>query len=231
MLAIIKKEMKKYFLSPVGYVVIAIFMLVFNIFFIMTTVNNGKVDLGNLYYYVSMIGLIFIVPVLTMRLFSEERKQGTEQLLLTSPISIIKIILAKFISASLVIVVTLVISLIYYLILCFFGTPNFELTMLQIIGFLLVSMGSIAFGMFISSLTENQIISALITILYLAGMFYLMSKMGATLKIIPLFYLPVFYMRSASGIIAMSDILVLLLYTITFITLTWIVMKRRKLVR
>ena len=86
MTAILKKELKSYFLSPIGYVVMAIFLLCFSVFFYLTTFTSASVDLGGVYYYTALYGLIIIAPILTMRMFAEERKTGTEQLLLTSPV-------------------------------------------------------------------------------------------------------------------------------------------------
>ena len=83
MKAILKKELKSYFLSPIGYVVIGIFLLCFSVFFYLTALSSGSVDLGGLYYYTALYGLIIIVPILTMRIFEEERKNGKEKLLLT----------------------------------------------------------------------------------------------------------------------------------------------------
>lgn len=87
MFAILKKEFKSYFLSPIGYVVIGIFLFVFSVFFYLTVISSPTVDLGALYYYTALYGLIIIAPILTMRMFAEERKSGTEQLILTSPVS------------------------------------------------------------------------------------------------------------------------------------------------
>ena len=121
MRAIFKKELKSYFLSPIGYVVIGIFLLCFSMFFYLTVFSQGSVDLGALYYYTALYGLIVIVPILTMRMFAEERKTGTEQLLMTSPVSIFKIVMGKLFSALVVIIITLLLSLIFCGISSFFG--------------------------------------------------------------------------------------------------------------
>ena len=157
MFAIYKKELKSYFLSPTGYITIGLFLLIFSLFFYLTTVSVGGYDIGNLYFNTARYGLLIIVPILTMRMFAEERKNGTEQLLLTSPRSITEIVLGKFLAGVSVIVITLIFSLIYYAILCFFKAPNLVPTLVMILGFLLVGMAAISIGMFISSLTENQI--------------------------------------------------------------------------
>ncbi|MFR5684589.1 MAG: ABC transporter permease, partial [Clostridia bacterium] len=91
MLAIIKKEVKSYFLSPIGYVFIGLFLAMCSVFFYLDIVQYGSTNFGYIFYSGSTI-LTFIIPILTMRMFSEERKNGTEQLLLTSPRSITSIV-------------------------------------------------------------------------------------------------------------------------------------------
>ena len=107
---IIKKELKSYFLSPIGYVFIGLFIAMCSIFFYLEVVSAGSLNYEYLFYSSATI-LTFIVPILTMRMFSEERKNGTEQLLFTSPRSITGIVLGKFIAAVLVIVITELITL------------------------------------------------------------------------------------------------------------------------
>ena len=106
MLAIIKKELKSYLLTPLGYVFIGIFMIIFSLFFgmevFLVSEQGGQISFEYLFYNVSTI-LTFFVPVLTMRMFSEERKNGTEQLLLTSPRSIVSIVLGKLLSGVFII--------------------------------------------------------------------------------------------------------------------------------
>ena len=131
MWAVLKKELKSYFLSPIGYICIGIFLLIFSIFFYLTAIQSASIDLGNLYYNTAMYGLMLIIPILTMRLFAEERKNGTEQLLLTSPRSVTGIVLGKFFAATTVVLITLIISLMYFAILMYFGTPNLVPTLIM----------------------------------------------------------------------------------------------------
>ena len=167
MWAIIKKELKTYFLSPIGYVVIGILLLVFSLFFWLTTIQSGSVDLSSLYYYVALYGLIIAVPMLTMRMFSEERKNGTEQLLLTSPISITKVVLGKLIASLGVIIITLLISFGYFGLVSLFGKASIMSVLTAMLGFVLVSIAALSVGMFASSITENQVISAIVTVAFL----------------------------------------------------------------
>ena len=167
MWAIIKKELKTYFLSPIGYVVIGILLLVFSLFFWLTTIQSGSVDLSSLYYYVALYGLIIAVPMLTMRMFSEERKNGTEQLLLTSPISITKVVLGKLIASLGVIIITLIISFGYFGLVSLFGKASIMSVLTAMLGFILVSIAALSVGMLASSITENQVISAIVTVAFL----------------------------------------------------------------
>ena len=144
MWTIFKKELKSYFLSPIGYVVIGIFLFVFSVFFYLTTVQYGTVDLGVLYYYTALYGLMIIVPILTMRMFAEERKSGTEQLILTSPVSIAGVVFGKFLAAMSVIAVALVVSFMYFGIVNYFGNPNFIVLLVTMLGFLLVAGAAIS---------------------------------------------------------------------------------------
>ena len=163
MWAIVKKEFKSYFLSPIGYIYIGVFLLTCSIFFYLDIFVKLSTDFPYMFRSAVTI-LTFIVPLITMRMFSEERKNGTEQLLLTSPRSITQVVLGKFIAAALVVLVSVLLTLIYFGILSYFGEPQLSKSLIAILGFALLSIAYVSFGMFASSLTENQVVSAVITI-------------------------------------------------------------------
>ena len=160
-------------------------------------------------------------------MFAEERKNGTEQLLLTSPRSITEIVLGKFLAGVSVIVITLIFSLIYYAILCFFKAPNLVPTLVMILGFLLVGMAAISIGMFISSLTENQIISAVVTIVFFVSSWFL-PNLNDNFSIIDLMSN---YQKFPAGLISMSEVVNLLGITVVFILFTIIIMQRKKSIK
>lgn len=224
---IIKKEFKSYFFSPIGYVVIGIFLTVFSAFFYLTTIKTGTVDLGALYYYVALYGLIIATPALTSRMFAEERKNGTEQLILTSPTSITGVVFGKLIAALGVVSVALLISFMYVIIVSFFGTPNIASILVAMLGFLLISTAAISVGMFASSITENQIISIIITIAFLLLTIFLqdISEMFSYFSLIN------YYEKFASSLISISDVVRLVSFAGMFISFTIIVMQRRKSVK
>ncbi len=227
MWAIYKKELKTYFLSPIGYVAIGIFMVMYSIFFYLTTITYGSVFMGDLYYATARYGLLLIIPLLTMRIFAEERKNGTEQLLLTSPRSVTSIVLGKFLAAVTVILITLILSIIYPIIISFFGTVNIPTLIVTIIGFLLVAMAAISIGMLASSITENQIISAIITIVVLVAPWFLVdiSSIFSSVDLIDKF------LKFPSGLISVSDTVCLLSITIMCLLITIVLIKRRQAVK
>ena len=163
MWAVIKKEIKSYFYSPIGYVFIGLFLLMFSIFFYTDVFNYQSTNFEYIFYSGATI-LTFITPILTMRTIAEERKTGTEQLILTSPLNITKVVLGKFIAATLIVIITEACTFLYFAILSFFGTPHITTALVTLLGFLLLAMSYISFGILASSLTENQIIAGVITI-------------------------------------------------------------------
>lgn len=227
MWAIIKKELKTYFLSPIGYVVIGILLLVFSLFFWLTTIQSGSVDLSSLYYYVALYGLIIAVPMLTMRMFSEERKNGTEQLLLTSPISITKVVLGKLIASLGVIIITLIISFGYFGLVSLFGKASIMSVLTAMLGFILVSIAALSVGMLASSITENQVISAIVTVAFLVLTLFV-ENISSSLSSLAIMS---FYQKFPVGVISLKEIAGLVSFSIVFIALTILVMQRRKSVK
>lgn len=226
MWAVFKKELKTYFLSPIGYIAVGLLLAVYSIFFYLTTIQYGVLELGNLYYAAARYGLLLIVPILTMRMFAEERKNGTEQLLMTTPRSITSIVLGKFLAAIAVVVITLIISLMYFVIVSFFGNSNIVTVLITMLGFLLLAMASISVGMIASSITENQIIAAIITIAFLVMPWFLqdIDIIFSSVDLISKFG------KFPYGLINITDLVGLLSFAIMGILLTIVIMKRRKTV-
>ena len=226
MFAVIKKEFKSYFYSPVGYVFIGLFLLMFSIFFYVDVFKYQSTNFEYIFYSGATI-LTFIVPVLTMKSIAEERKNGTEQLLLTSPLSITKVVLGKFIAATLIVVITEICTFLYFGILCYFGTPHITTALVTLLGFLLLAMSYISFGILASSITENQIIAGVITI----GFFILTWFLPQFSSIFTNFSLINMFSKFPTGQIDIADTVTFVTFTISCILLTIIVMQRRKSVR
>ena len=226
MLAVIKKELKTYFYSPVGYVFIGLFLIMFSIFFYLDVFNYHSTNFEYIFYSGATI-LTFIVPILTMRTIAEERKNGTEQLLLTSPLSITKMVVGKFIAATLIVIITEICTFLYFGILCYFGTPHITTALVTLLGFLLLAMGYISFGILASSITENQIIAGVITI----GFFILTWFLPQFSSIFTNFSLINMFSKFSTGQIDLPDTVTFITFTIMCLLLTVIFMQRRKSVR
>ena len=226
MWAVIKKEFKSYFYTPIGYIFIGVFLIAFSISFYFSVL--GYVNFEYIYYTLpTILVLAFIIPLLTMRSFSEERKTGTEQILLTSPISITKIVLGKFIAALLIVVITELCTFMYFGILCHYGMPKLTTTFATLLGFLLFVMSYISFGMLTSSLTENQIIAGIISI----GFFiitWVLPEFNSSLESFS--FINMFY-KYTQGQIDIGDTVTFLTFTITCLLLTITAMQRRKSVK
>ena len=226
MFAVIKKEFKSYFYSPVGYVFIGLFLIMFSIFFYVDVFQYQRTNFEYIFYSGATI-LTFIVPILTMRAIAEERKTGTEQLLLTSPLSITKVVLGKFIAATLIVAITEICTFLYFGILCYFGTPHITTALVTLLGFLLLAMSYISLGILASSITENQIIAGVITI----GFFILTWFLPQFSSIFTNFSLINMFSKFPTGQIDIADTVTFVTFTISCILLTIIVMQRRKSVR
>ena len=162
MIAIFKRELKAYFVTPMGCLYMGLFLLITGIFF---TFNNL---FSRSSHYTGFLGSIlfiylFAIPLLTMRLFSEEKRQKTDQLLLTSPISITQIVCGKFLAALAVYAMTLIITILYAVLIDVYGDLLIWETVGSYIGFLFLGACYIALGVFVSASTENQITAALVT--------------------------------------------------------------------
>ena len=226
MLAVIKKEFKSYFFTPIGYIFIALFLgilsFVFYQFTFLYRYLNFEIVIAN-----STVLISYVIPVLTMRMFAEEKKSGTDQLLMTSPKSTVTIVLGKFLATTLVVVIGTLFFAVYYAILRCFGNVSLVQPMVAIVGFLLLAMSYISFGMFISSITENQVIAAVIPI----GVFFIISFLGNYKGIIEMFSLNTMYQKFPQGIISLKEVVGYASFIILFNLLTMIVLQRRKSVK
>jgi ABC-2 type transport system permease protein len=159
MLAIFNKEIKSYFASATAYIFMGIFLLISGIFFALQNVLQSNP------YYNSVLGsmnfvFLLIVPILTMKIISEETKTKTDQLLLTSPQSVGGIVLGKYFAAVALFLITLLITVLYPLILSLYGKIGGLEILSAYVGFFLMGCCFIAVGVFISSLTDNQVAAA-----------------------------------------------------------------------
>ena len=160
MFAIYKREIKAYFTSPIGYIFVALFLIAAGVAFSTTTLMSSTSDVAQYYSYMLFM-FVVAVPLLTMKLFSEEKKLKTEQVLLTSPVSLGSIVLAKYLAALTLCALTLLLSTLNFIGLYMYGTPNTAILISSTVGIFFIGSAFIAIGVFISSLTENQLVSAI----------------------------------------------------------------------
>jgi ABC-2 type transport system permease protein len=182
--SIMRKELNSYFRSPIAYIVLAVFAVIFGYFFFsvvsifviqgmramqMSQMTGQAVHLNvneqvirPLLMNVSVVCL-FLVPMITMRLFAEEKRTGTIELLMTSPVTDMQVILGKFFAALLLYAALLVITFVYFLILFHYGNPDWKPLMVGYLGLLLLGGCFLAIGMMLSTLTKNQLVAGMLT--------------------------------------------------------------------
>lgn len=177
MKAIFKKEMNIYSNTVIGTVFISVFMIAATIYFYMYNIASESSSMLYLFQDMDVIMLV-LIPLLTMRLMSEEKKNKTDQLLLTAPVSVPEIILGKYFAAVAIFGAALLITLIFPAAIVIFGKPAVGVLVGSYIGFFLKGCVYIAIGLFISSLTENQIVSALLMFLIMV-LFFIMDTLAS----------------------------------------------------
>lgn len=202
MIAIWKREFQSYFQSMIGYVFVAVLMVFLGIYFLAYNMMSG-------YPYFSytlssaLIVLVFAIPVVTMKSFSEERKTKTDQLLLTAPISVGKIVMGKFLGMVSLLVIPMLFSCLCPLVIKMQGTSYLMVDYSTIFAFFLIGCTYIAIGMFISSLTESQVIAAVATI----GILFIVQMWEGIVSLIPTSTI-----GSLIGFVIALTVVVLLIY-------------------
>ncbi len=170
MTAVYKRELRSYITSMTGYLFIFFILLLTGIYF-----SAYQLDIAypKFEYTLSAMTFVFLicVPILTMRTLAEERKQKTDQLLLTSPVSVGKIIMGKYLALVTVFAVPMAIICFYPLVMSKFGDISFGTAYTAVLGFFLLGCANLAIGVFISSLTESQVIAAVLTFVLLFAFF------------------------------------------------------------
>ena len=163
MKVIYKRELKAYFQSMTGWLFSAITLFFLSLYFVSYSLMSG---LSYISYALSAAAFIFIIsiPILTMRILAEERKQKIDQLILTAPVSLWKVVMGKYLALATIFMIPMLIVCTYPLIMSFFGTVSFGENYISILGFTLYGLTGIALGLFISGITESQVIAAVLTL-------------------------------------------------------------------
>ena len=176
MKAVFKRELRSYFLTMTGYMFLAMFLLAGGLYFWLWNLRVGAVSISDTLENMKSWA-VFILPVLTMRMFAEDRKLKTDQLLLTAPVSVKSIVIGKFLAAA-VIVTGAVLIMFAYSSIIFWGNVNWAEAVTSVLGFILLCVAMLAIGEFMSALTDSMIVAAFSTY----AVFTLMVLMGNIAK-------------------------------------------------
>lgn len=230
MLAIIKKEFNSFFASPIGYLVIGVFLVLnglflwvfsgqFNIF------DNGFADLQPFFELAPWV-LLFLIPAVTMRSFSDEQRMGTIELLLTKPLSTIQIVLGKYFGALFLITLALIPTVLYIFTISDLGNPagNWDVggTLGSYLGLLFLAMAYTGIGIFASTLSDNQIVAFIIGVFLCFVMYYGFEGINSLFGSIELSHLGLdFHFKSISrGVIDTRDLIYFMSIAAFFLLLT-----------
>ncbi len=234
MSAVFRREFKAYFTSPIGYIVLALIFALSGYYFFLYNLANGYTDLSYVFSSVLSFLMLLVLPVLTMRLMSDDKRQKTDQALLTAPVSLTGIVLGKFFAAVVLFVIGISIMLVYAFVIATQVAPDWLVILGNFIGLLLLGSMIIAVGLLISSLTESQFVAALGT--FLASFALLMVDSLASLApdstvlaaITDFLSVSGRYSNFTSGLMQYDDILFFLSTTALFLFLTARVLDRKR---
>ena len=241
MIALFKKEIRTFLSSLIGYVVIAVFLLITGLFMWifpgdMNTLDMGFANMDTL-FLISPWVFMFLIPAITMRSFAEEKRSGTIELLFTRPITDFQIVFAKYLAGWTLVIIALIPTLIYYFTVYRLGNPPGNLdsggTWGSYIGLLLLASAYVAIGMFASSITNNQIVAFLLAALISFFMFTGFQSLGSfdlfgpLDEVIKSLGIQEHYTSLSRGLIDSRDVVYFIALNAVFFALTSTVMKSR----
>ena len=239
MFSILKKEINSFFASPIGYLVIAVFLLLNGLFLWLfkgefNVLDNGFADLSS-FFLLSPWIFIFLIPAVTMRSFSDEKKQGTLELLLTKPIGHLQLVLGKYFGALILVIITILPTLLYVYTISKLGNPEGNLDMGSImgsyIGLLFLATAYVAIGLFASTLSDNQIVAFIVAVFISFFMFFGFEGLSNYKLFGDSFFIEKLGMSShfdsmGRGILDTRDLLYFISVTLIFIVLTKLNIKK-----
>ena len=232
MFAIFKRELKAYFTSPLGYVFLAIFYAFSGLFFYIFSLSVGSTDISSVFLMMFIVLMVF-VPLLTMRLLSEDKKQKTDQLILTAPVSLLSIVMGKFLAAYAIFAIGVAVMPVYGFVMSTFATVSWLPIWGNTVGLLLLGGIFVSIGLFISSLTENQMIAA-IGGFFINLMILLMNTLKSALPngflqdVLSSISVYSSYSEITSGIFSLSSLIFFVSVIFIFLFLTVRVLEKRR---
>ncbi len=220
---IMKRELSSYFTSPIAYIVGALFLIITGVFFFPTFFINRRADLRNFFSLLPII-FCFFIPALTMRVFSEEKRSGTIETLMTLPVKTSQIVWGKYLAALISSLVLLLPTLFYVITCCVFGKPDFGPIIGGYLGAIFLAASYCAIGIFASSVTKNQILSffiafAICGILTVLGIFSIFMP-GFLVNVSSFISSESHFESISRGIIDSRDVLYFISLTAIFLALT-----------
>ncbi len=230
--AVLKRELSAYFKAPIGYVFMAASFLFSGFFFYMFSLSMGSTDVSGVFQGMFYVYMIF-VPILTMRLMAEDNRQKTDQLLLTAPVSLFGLVFGKFLAAYIMFLMGDVIMLIYGVVMSFFAQVNWAMILGNFVALALAGGIFVSAGLFVSSLTESQMIAAI-------GSFALnltLMLITTVAQVIPvkfisdiIYSISIFdrYYEFTEGIFSLSNAFFFLSVIVIFMFLTVRVLEKRR---
>ena len=232
MFAIFKRELKAYFTLPLGYVFLAIFYAFSGLFFYIFSLSVGSTDISSVFLMMFIVLMVF-VPLLTMRLLSEDKKQKTDQLILTAPVSLLSIVMGKFLAAYAIFAIGVAVMPVYGFVMSTFATVSWLPIWGNTVGLLLLGGIFVSIGLFISSLTENQMIAA-IGGFFINLMILLMNTLKSALPngflqdVLSSISVYSRYSEITSGIFSLSSLIFFVSVIFIFLFLTVRVLEKRR---
>ena len=232
MSAIFKRELGSYFTSPVGYAVLAAFMFFSGIFFYVQCLYTGTTNMSGVFQSMFFI-VLFVIPLITMRSFADDRKNKTDQALLTAPVSVPSVVISKFLSSLCIFALCLLSFVIEGVALTVLAKADWSVIIGNVFGMLIMGSAFITIGLFISSLTESSIVAAIISFV-VNVLISLVDTIGYTIHWAPLnSVLSVLsfqgkYKNFALGLISLSDVVFFITVSCLFLFLTDRTVERRR---
>ncbi len=237
MSAIFKRELRSFFTSPIAYSCLAIIVFLAGLFFYFANLLNNYRSLSVVFSSLYSPGCFLVLPILTMRLFSEEKRQKTDQALFTAPVSLTGVVIGKFLAASVVYLIGISITLVLACVIAFFGDPGWITVFSSWLGLALYGCMIIAAGLFFSCLTESQLVAALATFTFEISLSYVTAltsiftgekAVAVVEKIVEFLSAGERYSRFLTGIIHYSDLVFFLSMQALFLFLAVRVLDRKR---
>lgn len=232
MSAILKRELSAYFNSAIGYVVMAVYFFFSGLYFYMYCFEGNTTSMSGVFNNMIYI-ILFLVPIITMKSFAEEKRQKTEQALLTAPVNLTEIVMGKFLGAFVLYAICSLIFFVFSVVIAFFTAPDWSVILCTYIGLLLFGAALIAINIFISVLTESMIVAAVFGM----AVGFVILMMTTFTSLIPFEWLSAtlekinfitYYVNFSYGLLNITDIVFFLSAAALFIFFTVRVLEKRR---